>query len=237
MSNIFSLLNKELFSYLKIGKLPNIRISVPLGSIPSRERSHKLQRPSRQISSSNLLEMIESPLSISQRKHSNASKFQYLIDNLELEKYIHQNKLKNSSNNNINSNSNNNKNNSDNNKGNNKANDKDIITNNVNNKNNITDNQSNNQSTSEKEIQSERQQSSNIEEDTNISISVISYTESNSILCEVDDNFDVEEDTNDNMEINFDKFSQFLRPHYKKALMLFGVVAHCIGCITQSTQN
>jgi len=201
VSNIFSLLNKELFSYLKIGKLPNIRISVPLGSIPSRERSHKLQRPSRQISSSNLLEMIESPLSISQRKHSNASKFQYLIDNLELEKYIHQNKLKNSSNNNINSNSNNN-NNSENNNGNNKANDKDNKTKKVNKKNDITENQSNNQSTSEsnseKEIQSERQQSSNIEEDTNISISVISYTESNSILCEVDDNFYVEEDTNDN---------------------------------------
>eukprot|EP01091_Cochliopodium_minus_P014450 TRINITY_DN48_c0_g2_i7.p2 TRINITY_DN48_c0_g2~~TRINITY_DN48_c0_g2_i7.p2 ORF type:complete len:165 (+),score=26.43 TRINITY_DN48_c0_g2_i7:140-634(+) len=106
VSNIFSLLNKELFSYLKIGKLPNIRISVPLGSIPSRERSHKLQRPSRQVDNSDLLEIIESPLSVSQRKHSIASKFQFLIDTLEMEKYIHQNKLKTSSsninNNNIN---------------------------------------------------------------------------------------------------------------------------------------
>eukprot|EP01091_Cochliopodium_minus_P014449 TRINITY_DN48_c0_g2_i6.p1 TRINITY_DN48_c0_g2~~TRINITY_DN48_c0_g2_i6.p1 ORF type:complete len:363 (+),score=77.47 TRINITY_DN48_c0_g2_i6:140-1228(+) len=199
VSNIFSLLNKELFSYLKIGKLPNIRISVPLGSIPSRERSHKLQRPSRQVDNSDLLEIIESPLSVSQRKHSIASKFQFLIDTLEMEKYIHQNKLKTSSSN-INNNNNNN-----NDKGNDEKSNHDK-NNNVTNSF-VSDNQSNNQS-------------SISEEDTSISNSIISYNESNSLIYEVEENF---EETKDNMESNFDRFSQFLQPHYRKALMLFGI--------------
>jgi len=185
VSNIFSLLNKELFSYLKIGKLPNIRISVPLGSIPSRERSHKLQRPSRQVDNTDLIEMIESPLSVSQRKHSVASKFQFLIDNLELEKYIHQNKLKTSSNNVKNVNNNNNVNND---------------VNNVN--NNIIDNNMNNVKNNDviKNDDTSNVQSNSVsEDDTSISNSVISYNESNSLIYEAEDRFDEGDDTNDNI--------------------------------------